>query len=85
MSKMRLFIQSPVVSAGYSAEDKEAILTRATELTNLLKMPSVAQFVLTPSEEVSSPRFHRDTHVSLPLAMKTTSRLLEGGTGSVPA
>uniref|UniRef100_A0A8D2JGL5 Adaptor related protein complex 5 subunit zeta 1 n=1 Tax=Varanus komodoensis TaxID=61221 RepID=A0A8D2JGL5_VARKO len=84
LSKMRAFVKSPAVSSIYSAEDAEAILTRATELMNLLKMPSVAQFVLTPSLEVSSPRFHQDTHSSLPLAMKTTSRLLEGGAGSVP-
>ncbi|XP_062999327.1 AP-5 complex subunit zeta-1 [Elgaria multicarinata webbii] len=84
LSKMRTFVQSPAVSSIYSAEDTDAILTRATELMNLLKMPNVAQFVLTPPAEVSSPRFHQDTPVSLPLAMKTTSRLLEGGAGSAP-
>ncbi|XP_042293345.1 AP-5 complex subunit zeta-1 isoform X1 [Sceloporus undulatus] len=85
LSKLRTFVQSPAVSSTYSAEDAEVILTRATELMNLLKMPSVAQFVLTPSAEVSSPRFHQDIHTSLPLAMKTTSRLLgAGGTNSVP-
>ncbi|XP_067318134.1 AP-5 complex subunit zeta-1-like [Anolis sagrei] len=88
LSKLRTFVQSPAVVSTYTADDAEAILTRATELMNLLKMPSVAQFVLTPSAEVSSPRFHQDTHTSLPLAMKTTTRLLEGGegrgAGSVP-
>ncbi|KAH0631990.1 hypothetical protein JD844_019961 [Phrynosoma platyrhinos] len=85
LSKLRTFVQSPAISSTYSAEDAEVILTRATELMNLLKMPSVAQFVLTPSAEVSSPRFHQDVHTSLPLAMKTTSRMLGGGgTGSVP-
>ncbi|XP_063170661.1 AP-5 complex subunit zeta-1 isoform X2 [Candoia aspera] len=81
LSKMKIFIQNPAVSSVYSAEDAEAILTRATELMNLLKMPSVAQFVLRPSSEDSS---HQETHIPLLLAMKMTSQLLEGGTGSVP-
>ncbi|XP_033023287.1 AP-5 complex subunit zeta-1 [Lacerta agilis] len=84
LSKMRTFIQNPAISSTYSPEDAEAILTRATELMNLLKMPSVAQFVLTPSPEVSSPRFHRDTNVSLPLAMKAASQILERGASSIP-
>ncbi|KAM6424332.1 AP-5 complex subunit zeta-1 isoform 2-T2 [Liasis olivaceus] len=81
LSKMKIFIQTPAVSSGYSTEDVEAILSRATELTNLLKMPSVAQFVLRPSSE---DHRHRETHIPLLLAMKMTSQLLEGGTGSVP-
>ncbi|XP_020671371.3 AP-5 complex subunit zeta-1 [Pogona vitticeps] len=84
LSKLRTFVQNPTVSSAYNANDAEAILTRATELMNLLKMPTVAQFVLTPSSEVSSPRFHVDTHASLPLAMKMASRLIEGRTSSLP-
>uniref|UniRef100_A0A8C5S3Y5 Adaptor related protein complex 5 subunit zeta 1 n=1 Tax=Laticauda laticaudata TaxID=8630 RepID=A0A8C5S3Y5_LATLA len=81
LSKMKIFIQTPAVSSVYCAEEAEAILTRATELMNLLKMPSVAQFVLRPPSEDLS---HRETHVPLLLAMKMTSQLLEGGTGSIP-
>ncbi|KAJ6659771.1 hypothetical protein lerEdw1_018487 [Lerista edwardsae] len=78
LAKMRTFAQSPAVSATY---DAEALLTRATELLNLLKLPTVAQFALTPSADISSPRFHRDTNTSLPLAMETTSQVLAGGAG----
>ncbi|KAL7979280.1 hypothetical protein Chor_015304 [Crotalus horridus] len=81
LSKMKIFIQSTAVSSVYCAEEAEAILTRATELMNLLKMPSVAQFVLRPS---SGDISQQDTHIPLLLAMKMTSQLLEGGTGSVP-
>ncbi|KAG8145724.1 putative Protein KIAA0415-like protein [Naja naja] len=81
LSKMKIFIQTPGVSSVYCAEEAEAILTRATELMNLLKMPSVAQFVLRPPSEDLS---HRETHIPLLLAMKMTSQLLEGGTSSVP-
>ncbi|XP_064171542.1 AP-5 complex subunit zeta-1 isoform X1 [Anguilla rostrata] len=76
LSKMRSFARSPTVVSYYSEEDLEEILTRAHELINLLKLPSVAQFVLAPSARGDSPRWHRDTNASLPLSMRTISSLL---------
>ena len=63
---MRSLAQNPAPSSDRCGEDAGAVCTRAAELLTLLKMPSVAQFVLTPSAEVSEPRYHRDTNTALP-------------------
>ncbi|XP_023687441.1 AP-5 complex subunit zeta-1 isoform X1 [Paramormyrops kingsleyae] len=76
LSKMHSFTCSAPVVACYSEEDREAIVTRAHELVNLLKLPNVAQFVLTPSASGDTPRWHRDTNASLPFAMRALSGLL---------
>uniref|UniRef100_H9G2M1 Adaptor related protein complex 5 subunit zeta 1 n=1 Tax=Macaca mulatta TaxID=9544 RepID=H9G2M1_MACMU len=84
LSKMRTLTQSPATGSmhgEHGEEGAEAICTRATELLTLLKMPSVAQFVLTPSTEVCSPRYHRDVNTALPLALRTVSRLVEREAG----
>uniref|UniRef100_A0A8C0VRP6 Adaptor related protein complex 5 subunit zeta 1 n=1 Tax=Cyanistes caeruleus TaxID=156563 RepID=A0A8C0VRP6_CYACU len=82
LSKMRTFVQSPAVTSVYCEEDLEEILIRATELMNLLKMPSVAQFVFTPP--VASTQFQRDVNDSLPLALRMVTQLLEPAPGSMP-
>ncbi|XP_066129554.1 AP-5 complex subunit zeta-1 isoform X1 [Saccopteryx bilineata] len=84
LSKMRTLAQRPALGCQPWGEDAGAIGTRATELLNLLKMPSVAQFVLTPSMEVSEPRYHRDSNTALPLALRTVSRLVEKEAGLLP-
>ncbi|KAL1768594.1 AP-5 complex subunit zeta-1 [Sigmodon hispidus] len=84
LSKIRTLAQRPASSSMHSEEDAEAIRTRATELLALLKMPSVAQFVFTPTAGVCQPRYHRDTNVALPLALRTVSRLVEKEAGLLP-
>ncbi|KAM7038932.1 AP-5 complex subunit zeta-1 isoform 3-T3 [Acridotheres tristis] len=82
LSKMTTFVQSPAVTSVYSEEDLEEILIRATELMNLLKMPSVAQFVFTPPP--ASTRFQREVNDSLPLALRMVTQFLEPAAGSMP-
>lgn len=84
LSKMRTLAQNPATSSMHSEEDTESIRIRATELLTLLKMPSVAQFVFTPTVGVCQPRYHQDTNVALPLALRTVSRLVEKEAGLLP-
>ncbi|NXC75983.1 AP5Z1 protein, partial [Anhinga anhinga] len=84
LSKMRTFVQSPAVTSVYCEEDLEEILIRATELMNLLKMPSVAQFVFTPPVDVASTRFQREVNDSLPFALRMVTCLLEPAPGFMP-
>lgn len=81
---MRTLAQNTAASSVHSEKDAESIRMRATELLTLLKMPSVAQFVFTPTVGVCQPRYHRDTNVSLPLALRTVSRLVEKEAGLLP-
>ncbi|XP_056309936.1 AP-5 complex subunit zeta-1 isoform X1 [Danio aesculapii] len=85
LSKMRTFARSAPVTACYSEEDTEEIITRAHELINLLKLPNVAQFVLAPSAGADGPRWHRDTNASLPQAMRAVSGLLHRHSSFLPA
>ncbi|XP_029411023.1 AP-5 complex subunit zeta-1 isoform X2 [Nannospalax galili] len=84
LSKMRTLAQSPTTSSMHRKEDTEAIRIRATELLMLLKMPSVAQFVFTPTVGVCQPRYHRDTNTALPLALRMVSRLVEKEASLLP-
>ncbi|NWR68087.1 AP5Z1 protein, partial [Bucorvus abyssinicus] len=84
LSKMRTFVKSPAVTSVYCEEDLEELLIRATELMNLLKMPSVAQFVFTPPVEVASTRFQREVNDSLPSALRIVTHLLEPTPGFMP-
>ncbi|KFO94425.1 AP-5 complex subunit zeta-1, partial [Buceros rhinoceros silvestris] len=84
LSKMRTFVKSPAVTSVYCEEDLEELLIRATELMNLLKMPSVAQFVFTPPVEVASTRFQREVYDSLPSALRIVTHLLEPTPGFMP-
>ncbi|NXG02871.1 AP5Z1 protein, partial [Sakesphorus luctuosus] len=84
LSKMRTFVQSPAVTSVYCEEDLEEILIRATELMNLLKMPSVAQFVFTPPVDVASTQLQREVNDSLPFALRLVTNLLEPAPGCMP-
>ncbi|XP_058233811.1 AP-5 complex subunit zeta-1 isoform X2 [Hemibagrus wyckioides] len=73
------------VASCFSEEDSEEIITRAHELINLLKLPNVAQFVLTPSAQGDCPRWHRDTNAALPQRMRAISSLLQSHSSFLPA
>ncbi|KAM9780524.1 LOW QUALITY PROTEIN: AP-5 complex subunit zeta-1 [Neosynchiropus ocellatus] len=56
-------------------EDLDAIVTLGEELWSLLKTPGVAQSVLTPPPHVTTPQWHRDTNVAMPVQLRALTGL----------
>ncbi|KAI4822380.1 hypothetical protein KUCAC02_007932 [Chaenocephalus aceratus] len=75
LSKLRTVTRDGSVAWCSDEEDLVAIVTRGEELWSLLKAPGVAQSVLTPPAHVTTPQWHRDTNVALPLRLRTLTNL----------
>ncbi|XP_062341409.1 AP-5 complex subunit zeta-1 isoform X2 [Osmerus eperlanus] len=74
LSKMRTLSRGGSVPWCSNEEDVVAIVTRGEELLSLLKLPSVAQSVLTPPPRATTPQWHRDTNSALPLRLRALTR-----------
>ncbi|XP_024920071.1 AP-5 complex subunit zeta-1 isoform X2 [Cynoglossus semilaevis] len=75
LSKLRTVARGGPVPWCSSGEDLSAIVTRGEELWSLLKTPGVAQSVLSPAAHTTTPRWHQDTNLSLPLQLRTLTSL----------
>uniref|UniRef100_A0AAQ5Z2N2 Adaptor related protein complex 5 subunit zeta 1 n=1 Tax=Amphiprion ocellaris TaxID=80972 RepID=A0AAQ5Z2N2_AMPOC len=75
LSKLRTVTRGGSVAWCSDEEDLVAIVTRGEELWSLLKAPSVAQSVLTPSPHITTPQWHRDTNVAMPLQLRALTSL----------
>ncbi|KAM7386508.1 hypothetical protein PAMA_009220 [Pampus argenteus] len=75
LSKLRKVSRGGSVVWCSDEEDLVAIVTRGEELWSLLKAPGVAQSVLTPPPHVTTPQWHRDTNVAMPLRLRALTSL----------
>lgn len=75
LSKLRTVTRGGSVAWCSDEEDLVAIVTRGEELWSLLKAPGVAQSVLTPSPHITTPQWHRDTNVAMPLQLRALTSL----------
>ncbi|XP_026180052.1 AP-5 complex subunit zeta-1 isoform X2 [Mastacembelus armatus] len=75
LSKLRTVTRGGSVAWCSDEEDLVAIVTRGEELWSLLKAPGVAQSVLTPPPHVTTPQWHRDTNMSMPLELRALTSL----------
>uniref|UniRef100_A0A8C9XVS3 Adaptor related protein complex 5 subunit zeta 1 n=1 Tax=Sander lucioperca TaxID=283035 RepID=A0A8C9XVS3_SANLU len=75
LSKLRTLTRGGSVAWCSDEEDLVAIVTRGEELWSLLKAPGVAQSVLTPPPHVTTPQWHRDTNVAMPLRLRSAGCL----------
>lgn len=70
LSKLRTLSRGASVPWCSNQEDVASIVTRGEELWSLLKLPSVAQSVLTPPPRATAPQWHRDANLSLPIRLR---------------
>ncbi|KAM7372299.1 hypothetical protein PAMP_009478 [Pampus punctatissimus] len=75
LSKLRKVARGGSVAWCTDEEDLVAIVTRGEELWSLLKAPGVAQSVLTPPPHVTTPQWHQDTNVAMPLGLRALTSL----------
>lgn len=75
LSKLRAVTRGGSVAWCADEEDLVSIVTRGEELWSLLKAPGVAQSVLTPPPHVTTPQWHRDSNVAMPLRLRTLTNL----------
>ncbi|XP_008283942.1 AP-5 complex subunit zeta-1 isoform X2 [Stegastes partitus] len=75
LSKLRTVTRGGSVPWCSDEEDLVAIVTRGEELWSLLKAPGVAQSILTPSPHITTPQWHRDTNVAMPLQLRALTSL----------
>ncbi|XP_054463765.1 AP-5 complex subunit zeta-1 isoform X2 [Anoplopoma fimbria] len=75
LSKLRTVTRGGTVAWCSDEEDLVAIVTRGEELWSLLKAPGVAQSVLTPPPPVTTPQWHRDTNMAMPLRLRALTNL----------
>ncbi|KAI3360088.1 hypothetical protein L3Q82_014410 [Scortum barcoo] len=75
LSKLRTVTRGGSVVWCSDEEDLVAIVMRGEELWSLLKTPGVAQSVLTPSPHATTPQWHRDGNVAMPLQLRALTNL----------
>ncbi|KAM9745659.1 AP-5 complex subunit zeta-1 isoform 2-T2 [Menidia menidia] len=75
LSKLRTVSRGGSVAWCADEEDLAAIVTRGEELWSLLKAPGVAQSVLTPPAHVTTPQWHGDSNLSMPLQLRLLTSL----------
>ncbi|XP_061604883.1 AP-5 complex subunit zeta-1 isoform X2 [Phyllopteryx taeniolatus] len=80
LSKLRNVSRGGSVSWCDDEEDLVSIITLGEELCALLKTPGVAQSVLNPPPHVTTPQWHQDTNVALPLQLRALTRLTQAHT-----
>ncbi|KAM9843733.1 AP-5 complex subunit zeta-1 [Aulostomus maculatus] len=75
LSKLRNVSRDGSVVWCTDEDDLVAIVTLGEELWSLLKTPGVAQSVLTPPPHITTPQWHRDTNVAMPLQLRALTSL----------
>ncbi|XP_054615480.1 AP-5 complex subunit zeta-1 isoform X2 [Dunckerocampus dactyliophorus] len=83
LSKLRNVPRGSAVSWCTDEEDLVSIVTLGEELCSLLKTPGVAQSVLNPPPHITTPQWHRDTNVAMPLQLRALTRLTQAHTSHV--